>query len=161
MPFRDTLAGVIDKRIAAGRPPVIVTIHSFTPVYHGVAREVEIGILHDADTLLADAMLAQRGSRTPAMWSAATSPMARPTALPTRSSCMRVSRGLLNVMIEVRNDLSPTPRASSAAAGLLAGWVTAALADLGPGGFGLADRQAETARPCLNSSRPMCASSNA
>ncbi len=39
-------------------PPVIVTIHSFTPVYFGSHRETEIGILHDKDARLADAMLA-------------------------------------------------------------------------------------------------------
>ena len=37
------------RRIALGLKPVVVTIHSFTPVYFGKPREVEFGIIHDAD----------------------------------------------------------------------------------------------------------------
>lgn len=39
------------------RTPIVVTVHSFTPVYHGQHRPVEIGILHDEDARLADALL--------------------------------------------------------------------------------------------------------
>ncbi|MEP5760155.1 MAG: N-formylglutamate amidohydrolase, partial [Litoreibacter sp.] len=42
-PFRTTVAQIME-RIA---DPVLVTVHSFTPVYHGAMRDVEIGILHD------------------------------------------------------------------------------------------------------------------
>jgi len=37
--------------------PILVTIHSFTPVYMGVQRRVDVGILHDEDSRLADAVL--------------------------------------------------------------------------------------------------------
>ena len=53
-PFRNTL----QSRIADTDAPIIVTIHSFTPVYHGQTRSVEIGVLHDTDTRLADALFA-------------------------------------------------------------------------------------------------------
>lgn len=51
--FHDCVAQHLDKR----DEPVLVTIHSFTPVYHGVQRRVDVGILHDDDSRLADAVL--------------------------------------------------------------------------------------------------------
>jgi len=38
------------------RLPWLVTIHSFTSVYHGINRDVEIGLLHDTDDRLARKM---------------------------------------------------------------------------------------------------------
>ena len=38
--------------------PVMITVHSFTPVYKGVYRDVDVGILHDEDARLGDSMLA-------------------------------------------------------------------------------------------------------
>src|SRR5690606_29562638 len=58
LPFRDTLSRLLRRRIDEGRAPVVVTMHSFTPVYFGRQRAVEIGILHDSDSRLADLMLA-------------------------------------------------------------------------------------------------------
>jgi predicted N-formylglutamate amidohydrolase len=52
-PFRMGLADAI----ATKSSPIVVTIHSFTPVYDGQRRSVEIGVLHDSDERLANAML--------------------------------------------------------------------------------------------------------
>ncbi len=41
-PYHDAL----DRTAAAMRPGLILGVHCFTPVYEGVAREVEIGVLH-------------------------------------------------------------------------------------------------------------------
>jgi len=43
--------------VSAGRRPAFITIHSFTPVYHGARRTLDLGILHDADARLADEIL--------------------------------------------------------------------------------------------------------
>jgi len=51
-PFRNRLA----RELAATKLPTLITIHSFTPVYNGKKRDVEIGLLHDQDQRLADAM---------------------------------------------------------------------------------------------------------
>lgn len=124
-PFRDTLA-----RVLAGVPePVLVTIHSFTPVYHGVPREVEIGILHDRDTRLADAILrkATAEARHRVVRNAPYGPQdgvthtLRAHALPG---------GHLNVMIELRNDLITTPDAQAKMATHLAEWLRAAIAEI-------------------------------
>jgi predicted N-formylglutamate amidohydrolase len=59
LPFCDAVDATLNPRAARGQATVLVTIHSFTPVYFGVQRAVEIGILHDSDSRLADAMLVE------------------------------------------------------------------------------------------------------
>lgn len=124
-PFRDAIA------TAMARQPntVFVTIHSFTPVFDGHARDVEIGILHDTDTRLADAMLnAAAGSPHKVRRNEPYGPNDGVThtlkehALPS---------GHLNVMIEVRSDLIATEAQQSDMAKQLAGWITKALAITG------------------------------
>ena len=45
-------------RLAAGRPVMLVSVHSFNPVYRGVARPWHIGIVHDDDVRLAGPLIA-------------------------------------------------------------------------------------------------------
>jgi len=65
-PFRDTLATVLSSRGGRGAGPVLVTVHSFTPVYAGRRRLLDLGILHDSDRRLADALL-RRLEREPGL----------------------------------------------------------------------------------------------
>ena len=83
IPFHDAMRRLVKERQASGQETVIVTVHSFTPVYHGKQRAVELGILHDADDRLAEPMLAAAAD-APLYRTDATSPMARPTASRTR-----------------------------------------------------------------------------
>ncbi|AOF88981.1 N-formylglutamate amidohydrolase [Sinorhizobium sp. RAC02] len=104
LPFREKLSRLVKDRIAEGRAPVIVTMHSFTPVYFGKPRAVEIGVLHDADTRLADAMLAAVG--TGGLYDTRRNEPYGPEDGVTHTLKEHgLSNGLLNVMIEVRNDL--------------------------------------------------------
>ena len=64
LPFHAALHAEIARHLATGRPPVIVTVHSFTPVYFGQTREVELGIIHDADPTFAKAVLAEAQALT-------------------------------------------------------------------------------------------------
>lgn len=45
-PYQAAIAAAIARRSAAGRRTVLVALHSFTPVYAGVARPWHAGILH-------------------------------------------------------------------------------------------------------------------
>jgi predicted N-formylglutamate amidohydrolase len=126
IPFRDRLRGLVETRIAEGRPPVIVTMHSFTPVYFGKPRDVEIGILHDADTRLADAMLAAAG--TDGRYTIRRNEPYGPDDGVTHTLREHgLSKGLPNVMIEVRNDLIQNEAGQKVVAGYLAGLLGAAL----------------------------------
>ena len=48
-PYHDRIAELLDARAAADRRSVLVAMHSFTPVFKGVSRSVEVGILYNPD----------------------------------------------------------------------------------------------------------------
>jgi predicted N-formylglutamate amidohydrolase len=52
-PYQDTIAAALDRRRAAGRASVLVALHSFTPVFRGVSRPWQIGVLFNRDARLA------------------------------------------------------------------------------------------------------------
>ena len=56
-PYHDRIAAELDRRQAAGIPTLLVAIHSFTPVYRGVARPWHAGMLYNRDNRLALAMM--------------------------------------------------------------------------------------------------------
>lgn len=103
-PFRTLLADTI---ATSPTPPVLVTIHSFTPVYHGKQRDVEIGILHDSDTRLADAMLDLAPAHTE-LNTRRNDPYGPEDGVTHTLKLHALPNGLLNVMIEIRNDLIET-----------------------------------------------------
>ena len=101
-PFRDLLSQTLKARPGAA----LVTVHSFTPVWHGQPREAEIGFLHDADPTLANAML-EGAADLPAR-AALNVPYAAADGV---THTLRAhGAGRPNVMIEIRNDLIATPR---------------------------------------------------
>ncbi|MBC2885636.1 N-formylglutamate amidohydrolase [Ochrobactrum sp. CM-21-5] len=57
-PFHTKIEEVIAARAARGQPSWLVTIHSFTPVYHGLRRPWQIGIIYDADDRIALPLIA-------------------------------------------------------------------------------------------------------
>lgn len=125
-PFRDTLAGVISGMDA----PVLITIHSFTPVYLGHDRKTDIGVLHDSDSRVADRMLGLAGQHTD-MQVERNQPYGPQHGVTHTLKEHAIGAGLLNVMLEIRNDLINSPYKQDAVAGMLAGWLTAALEPLG------------------------------
>jgi len=48
-PYDAAVSAAVERAMAAGHPPVIVTIHSFTPIWRGWPRPWHVGILWDAD----------------------------------------------------------------------------------------------------------------
>lgn len=48
-PYHQAIARQIDRMIATGLAPVILSIHSFTPAWKGVARPWDMAILWDSD----------------------------------------------------------------------------------------------------------------
>jgi len=57
-PYHDRIAAELDRRRAAGIPTLLVAIHSFTPVYRGVARPWHVGMLYNRDDRLSVQMIA-------------------------------------------------------------------------------------------------------
>ena len=107
--------------------PIIVTVHSFTPVYFGKPRAVEIGILHDTDTRLADAMLQTCSAHTSAKVMR-NEPYGPEHGVTHTLKTHAIGAGHLNVMLEIRNDLISTAAQQSAVAEMLARWLAGASA---------------------------------
>lgn len=128
LPFHSTLHGLIARRIAAGTPPVIVTIHSFTPVYHGQRRAVEFGVIHDADPTLALLVLAE--ARDCGLDTRLNEPYSAADHVTHTLRLQATPYGLANVMLEIRNDLIASPEAEAAMADRLAPILARAIADL-------------------------------
>jgi predicted N-formylglutamate amidohydrolase len=56
-PYHDLIRGELDRRREAGRPSVLVAVHSFTPIFHDVARPWHVGVLFNRDARLAEPLL--------------------------------------------------------------------------------------------------------
>jgi predicted N-formylglutamate amidohydrolase len=103
-PFHDRVTAHLDRRAAEGRATRIVTIHSFTPVFLGVARPWHAGVLHEHAAGLAEAILSGLRADT-ALNVAANVPyvISRDAdyAVPVHGD----DRGIPAVLIEIRQDL--------------------------------------------------------
>lgn len=103
-PFHDRVAAHLDQRTAAGRPTLIVTIHSFTPVFLGASRPWHAGVLYDRAAVLAQGILAHLG-RDATLVVAANEPYVicrdEDYAVPIHGD----DRGIPAVLIEIRQDL--------------------------------------------------------
>ena len=131
VPFHATVASVIADRIAWGARPVIITIHSFTPVWFGARREVAFGVIHDASPVLAQLILAEAQATT----SLNTQLNAPYSAADDVTHTLRLHAtpyGLPNAMLEIRNDLIATPQSERDMAGILAPVLANAISRLSP-----------------------------
>ncbi|MGB3406223.1 MAG: N-formylglutamate amidohydrolase [Jannaschia sp.] len=122
-PFRAALSDTIDRT----DNPVIVTIHSFTPVFHGRRRTTEIGVLHDADARLADAMLRTAAGHLPYLVEA-NQPYGPADGVTHTLREHALPQGHANVMLEIRSDLIADAAAQDRMAGLIAPWLVEAFA---------------------------------
>lgn len=104
VPFHQRIRDLLRSRAARGVASIIVTIHSFTPVYDGKRRDVELGILHDADDRLASRMLDLVGE-TPLYRTQRNQPYGPEDGVTHTLKLHGLANNLKNVMIEVRNDL--------------------------------------------------------
>lgn len=145
-PFQDTISRMVGQRIAAGRQVMIVTVHTFTPVYFGKVRDVAIGILHDTDSRLADALLAAMAGDTGEFRIARNEPYGPQDGVTHTLRRQALPLKLPNVMIEVRNDLVVTHAGQARIGALLADRLAAAATTLEPGAGPVADAAAGSAR---------------
>ncbi len=122
-PFKRTL----HEQIAKTQAPVVVTIHSFTPVFHGAFRSVEIGILHDVDARLADALIDTAPKYTSASVQR-NQPYGPENGVTHTLKEHAIPGEHLNVMLEIRNDLIKTEADQREIADMIAVWLSDAFA---------------------------------
>lgn len=53
-PYHHAIDAQVRRLRAAGPPPAFISMHSFTPVLDGIARDVQLGVLWDTDSRLSD-----------------------------------------------------------------------------------------------------------
>ena len=128
-PYHSRIAALLDARAAAGRRTVLVAMHSFTPVFKGERRSVEIGVLYRRDRRLAAALLdLLREARD--LHVGDNVPYAITDASDYTVPVHGEERGLVHVEIEIRQDLIADEAGQAAWAGRLARLLPAADARL-------------------------------
>ncbi|RZN11582.1 N-formylglutamate amidohydrolase [Bradyrhizobium genosp. SA-3] len=104
VPYHHRIDAAINRRLHGKQPTVLVSLHSFTPVYAGVARPWHIGALYNRDTILPQLLLKHLraesdlvvGDNQPYAVSDHTD-----YTIPVHGE----ARGLVNTGIEIRQDL--------------------------------------------------------
>ena len=129
VPFHATLFGLLAQRIALGLAPVLVSVHSFTPVWFGTPRAVEFGIIHDLDDHLAQALLAE-AVQSGALKAALNAPYSAADDVTHLLRLHALPLGLPNVMLEIRNDLIATAADEQRMAAMLAPMLATAIAQM-------------------------------
>lgn len=103
-PYHRRIADVIEARLRRGMPTVLVSLHSFTPVYAGIARPWHIGTLYQRDTRLPPLLL--NFLRTEAdLVVGDNKPYAVSDATDYTIPVHGEARGLMTTGIEIRQDL--------------------------------------------------------
>lgn len=102
-PYDVAIAQAIQDGLKAGHPPVIVTIHSFTPSWRGWPRPWHVGILWDADERFAKPLLEGLMAET-GLVVGDNEPYDGALAGDTIDR-HATQRGLANALIEIRQDL--------------------------------------------------------
>lgn len=102
-PFHAQLDALIDQRLAAGQATAVISIHSFTPSYHGFERPWHAGVIAQSDRILADALL-QSLTSDPALCVGDNLPYGPQDGVYHSLGRHGEARGLRGAMIEVRND---------------------------------------------------------
>ncbi len=118
-PYHGRITECLDHRAAAGIPTVLVGIHSFTPVFRGVARPWRAGVLYRRATTFGRALIGALGRETG--FEIGDNEPYRVTletdyTVPVHGD----GRGIPAVLIEVRQDLLADPAGVEAWADRLA-----------------------------------------
>ncbi len=110
-PFHARVAEILDARASRGQSAIFVAIHSFTPVFKGVARPLHVGLLFDRDRRFTDVLLPLIARSGP--WDVrCNEPYGPADGVCHMLNLHPEPRGLPYAMIEIRNDLIADPTGS-------------------------------------------------
>ena len=103
-PYHRRIDEIIDSRLHSGLPTVLLSLHSFTPVYAGIARPWHIGTLYHRDTTLPPLLL-NALRREGDLVVGDNEPYAVGDETDYTIPVHAEMRGLMNTGIEIRQDL--------------------------------------------------------
>lgn len=109
-PFHNAIDAVIGPRLAEGLPTAVVSIHTYTPVYKGVSRPWEIGLIYDTDASLAEPALAALKAEA-GLTVGDNEPYSPADGVYYTLKRHGQDRGLKSLMIEIRNNEVASPEA--------------------------------------------------
>jgi predicted N-formylglutamate amidohydrolase len=125
-PYHFAIEAAIDAGVAAGKPPVLLAIHSFTQAWKSVPRPWHVAVLWDKDPRLASALLRELEA-IPGIVVGDNVPYSGQLKGDTLYQHGTL-RGLAHALIEVRQDLILSPEGQAEWGELLAGVVRKVLA---------------------------------
>ena len=129
-PYHAAIEDVLDRRQRAGQESVLVCVHSFTPVFLGVARPWEIGLIHGRDERFTRALQVALAAADPSLTIGWNEPYSALTGVTYTLEHHGDGRGLDATMIEIRHDDILEPKGVARWAALLARCLTAARVSL-------------------------------
>ena len=103
-PFHASIETLLEARRHAGQETILVCMHSFTPVYHGVPRPWPIGLIHGMDARFTQALSDALASEEPSLNIGWNQPYAALSGVTLTLEKHGDARGLDATMIEIRND---------------------------------------------------------
>jgi len=103
-PYHASIETLLEARRHAGQETILVCMHSFTPVYHGVARPWPIGLIHGVDTIYTKALFDALQADDPGLNVGWNEPYAALNGVTLTLERHGDGRGLDATMIEIRND---------------------------------------------------------
>jgi predicted N-formylglutamate amidohydrolase len=129
-PYHAAIEDVLDRRKRAGQEAILVCVHSFTPVFLGVTRPWEIGVIHGKDAHFTQALNVAIAADAPSLTVGWNEPYSALTGVTYTLEHHGDERGLDATMIEIRHDEILEPRGVAYWAELLARCLTAARVSL-------------------------------
>jgi predicted N-formylglutamate amidohydrolase len=118
-PYHDRIETELARRQQAGRPTALIAMHSFTPVFMGVARPWHAGVLYNRDPRFAHRLMALL-KREDGLVVGDNEPYSITDASDYTIPVHGERRGLHHVAIEIRQDLISDDNGQRAWGGLLA-----------------------------------------
>lgn len=105
-PYRAAVEATVEAMMATGEPPAILSVHSFTPNWRGLARRWKVGVLWDRDPRLPEPLMRAlaREEDLGAEEIGDNEPYDGALAGDTVNA-VATARGLSNALVEVRQDL--------------------------------------------------------
>jgi len=128
LPYHARIAEELDRRAAQRRQTILISVHSFTAVYHAVARPWQIGMLYGRDARVAQRLLAL--IRAENRWTVGDNEPYAVTATTDYAIPVHCeTRGIAHVGLEIRQDLIAHADGQAEWAALIAGWLSAVAPD--------------------------------
>ena len=103
-PYHASIETLLEARRHAGQESILICLHSFTPVYHGVARPWPIGLIHGVDTRYTEAVFNALLAEEPGLNVGWNEPYAALNGVTLTLERHGDGRGLDATMIEIRHD---------------------------------------------------------